>query len=259
MRRSHRLLNRAVHAALRWVDRAGEVVPGTALARPVRELRRGQLHRLPAGHPPQRPVDPRRPRRPGGQAGHAGGRVRRRRPQPPRAGAGHRRRLRPRRADHHHRAPVRRARRLGVHRPVGLHHRRQPRLPGPRDADRQAVRRSPPGRHRLGHLDRPRRRDPPRHPDRPQRRGRRRRGGARRDRGPRRRGRQPGPRRTPPRAGARLGRHRAATCGRCSASCPSRSTSRSRRPRPAERPPGLRLRISSGRRTPRAARASPRA
>lgn len=32
MRRSHRLLNRAVHAALRWVDRAGEVVPGTELA-----------------------------------------------------------------------------------------------------------------------------------------------------------------------------------------------------------------------------------
>ena len=32
MRRSHRLLNRAVHAALRWVDRTGEVVPGTALA-----------------------------------------------------------------------------------------------------------------------------------------------------------------------------------------------------------------------------------
>ena len=32
MRRSHRLLNRAVHAALRWVDRAGEVVPGTDLA-----------------------------------------------------------------------------------------------------------------------------------------------------------------------------------------------------------------------------------
>jgi len=32
VRRSHRLLNRAVHAALRWVDRAGEVVPGTALA-----------------------------------------------------------------------------------------------------------------------------------------------------------------------------------------------------------------------------------
>ena len=32
MRRPHRLVNRAVHAALRWVDRAGEVVPGTALA-----------------------------------------------------------------------------------------------------------------------------------------------------------------------------------------------------------------------------------
>jgi acetyltransferase-like isoleucine patch superfamily enzyme len=32
VRRSHRLLNRAVHAALRWVDRAGEVVPGTELA-----------------------------------------------------------------------------------------------------------------------------------------------------------------------------------------------------------------------------------
>jgi acetyltransferase-like isoleucine patch superfamily enzyme len=32
VRRSHRLVNRAVHAALRWVDRAGEVVPGTALA-----------------------------------------------------------------------------------------------------------------------------------------------------------------------------------------------------------------------------------
>ena len=32
MRRRHRLVNRAVHAALRWVDRAGEVVPGTALA-----------------------------------------------------------------------------------------------------------------------------------------------------------------------------------------------------------------------------------
>src|SRR3954451_25416997 len=32
MRRTHRLLNRAVHAGLRWVDRAGEVVPGTALA-----------------------------------------------------------------------------------------------------------------------------------------------------------------------------------------------------------------------------------
>ena len=32
MRRHHRLVNRAVHAALRWVDRAGEVVPGTALA-----------------------------------------------------------------------------------------------------------------------------------------------------------------------------------------------------------------------------------
>jgi acetyltransferase-like isoleucine patch superfamily enzyme len=30
--RSHRLLNRAVHAALRWVDRTGEVVPGTDLA-----------------------------------------------------------------------------------------------------------------------------------------------------------------------------------------------------------------------------------
>ena len=32
MRRTHRLLNRAVHAALRWVDRTGEVVPGTSLA-----------------------------------------------------------------------------------------------------------------------------------------------------------------------------------------------------------------------------------
>lgn len=32
MRRRHRLANRAVHAALRWVDRAGEVVPGTPLA-----------------------------------------------------------------------------------------------------------------------------------------------------------------------------------------------------------------------------------
>jgi acetyltransferase-like isoleucine patch superfamily enzyme len=32
VRRTHRLLNRAVHAALRWVDRAGEVVPGTDLA-----------------------------------------------------------------------------------------------------------------------------------------------------------------------------------------------------------------------------------
>ncbi len=32
MRRTHRLVNRAVHAALRWVDRAGEVVPGTDLA-----------------------------------------------------------------------------------------------------------------------------------------------------------------------------------------------------------------------------------
>ncbi len=32
MRRSARLLNQALHAALRWVDRAGEVVPGTALA-----------------------------------------------------------------------------------------------------------------------------------------------------------------------------------------------------------------------------------
>ncbi|HET6938364.1 MAG TPA: DapH/DapD/GlmU-related protein [Nocardioides sp.] len=32
MRRRHRLVNRAVHAALGWVDRAGEVVPGTALA-----------------------------------------------------------------------------------------------------------------------------------------------------------------------------------------------------------------------------------
>jgi acetyltransferase-like isoleucine patch superfamily enzyme len=30
--RAHRLLNRGVHAVLRWVDRAGEVVPGTALA-----------------------------------------------------------------------------------------------------------------------------------------------------------------------------------------------------------------------------------
>jgi serine acetyltransferase len=32
VRRSARLLNRALHAALGWVDRAGEVVPGTALA-----------------------------------------------------------------------------------------------------------------------------------------------------------------------------------------------------------------------------------
>ena len=32
MRRRHRLLNRAVHAALSWADRAGEVVPGTVLA-----------------------------------------------------------------------------------------------------------------------------------------------------------------------------------------------------------------------------------
>jgi acetyltransferase-like isoleucine patch superfamily enzyme len=32
VRRTHRLANRVVHAALRWVDRAGEVVPGTALA-----------------------------------------------------------------------------------------------------------------------------------------------------------------------------------------------------------------------------------
>jgi carbonic anhydrase/acetyltransferase-like protein (isoleucine patch superfamily) len=32
VRRRHRLVNRAVHAALGWVDRAGEVVPGTALA-----------------------------------------------------------------------------------------------------------------------------------------------------------------------------------------------------------------------------------
>jgi serine acetyltransferase len=32
VRRRHRLVNRAVLAALRWVDRAGEVVPGTALA-----------------------------------------------------------------------------------------------------------------------------------------------------------------------------------------------------------------------------------
>ncbi len=32
MRRSARLVNRALHGALRWVDRAGEVVPGTALA-----------------------------------------------------------------------------------------------------------------------------------------------------------------------------------------------------------------------------------
>jgi acetyltransferase-like isoleucine patch superfamily enzyme len=32
VRRRHRLVNRAVHAALRWVDGAGEVVPGTALA-----------------------------------------------------------------------------------------------------------------------------------------------------------------------------------------------------------------------------------
>jgi carbonic anhydrase/acetyltransferase-like protein (isoleucine patch superfamily) len=30
--RSQRLLNRVVHATLRWVDRAGEVVPGTVLA-----------------------------------------------------------------------------------------------------------------------------------------------------------------------------------------------------------------------------------
>jgi serine acetyltransferase len=30
--RAHRLLNRGVHAVLRWVDQAGEVVPGTALA-----------------------------------------------------------------------------------------------------------------------------------------------------------------------------------------------------------------------------------
>jgi acetyltransferase-like isoleucine patch superfamily enzyme len=30
--RTRRLAHRAVHAALRWVDRAGEVVPGTALA-----------------------------------------------------------------------------------------------------------------------------------------------------------------------------------------------------------------------------------
>ena len=29
---ARRLANRAVHAAWRWVDRAGEVVPGTALA-----------------------------------------------------------------------------------------------------------------------------------------------------------------------------------------------------------------------------------
>ena len=29
---ARRLLNRAVHGALRWVDRAGEVVPGTDLA-----------------------------------------------------------------------------------------------------------------------------------------------------------------------------------------------------------------------------------
>jgi acetyltransferase-like isoleucine patch superfamily enzyme len=32
VRRSHRLLNKAVHAGLRWVGRAGEVVPGTDLA-----------------------------------------------------------------------------------------------------------------------------------------------------------------------------------------------------------------------------------
>ena len=32
MPRRHRLANRALHAALGWVDRAGEVVPGTALA-----------------------------------------------------------------------------------------------------------------------------------------------------------------------------------------------------------------------------------
>ena len=32
MPRTSRLLNRAVHAALRWADRAGEVVPGTDLA-----------------------------------------------------------------------------------------------------------------------------------------------------------------------------------------------------------------------------------
>jgi acetyltransferase-like isoleucine patch superfamily enzyme len=32
VRRTHRLVNRAVHAALRWADRAGEVVPGTVLA-----------------------------------------------------------------------------------------------------------------------------------------------------------------------------------------------------------------------------------
>jgi len=32
VRRSRRLVNRAVHAAWRWADRAGEVVPGTALA-----------------------------------------------------------------------------------------------------------------------------------------------------------------------------------------------------------------------------------
>ena len=32
MRRTRRLLNRAVHAALRWADRTGEVVPGTAIA-----------------------------------------------------------------------------------------------------------------------------------------------------------------------------------------------------------------------------------
>jgi acetyltransferase-like isoleucine patch superfamily enzyme len=32
VRRTTRLANRAVHAALRWADQAGEVVPGTALA-----------------------------------------------------------------------------------------------------------------------------------------------------------------------------------------------------------------------------------
>ena len=32
MRRTHRLLGRAVHAALRWADRTGEVVPGSVLA-----------------------------------------------------------------------------------------------------------------------------------------------------------------------------------------------------------------------------------
>ena len=32
MRHADRLLNRALHAALRWADRAGEVVPGTDLA-----------------------------------------------------------------------------------------------------------------------------------------------------------------------------------------------------------------------------------